>query len=151
MTRMDRLHRTGLGRGINSDLEVICLFRDRTYTLGRGSDQNIRIIDNMISRKHAILRYCGESWKIEDKQSLNKTFVNGNELTPHHASPLLNGDILRLGVVVEQEARDYKFELVASYLTTASATSGIPSKPKTTAAKEFNVEEIVLGDNNNEL
>ena len=147
--RMDHLYRTGLGRGLNSNLNVISLSRDQTYTLGHGTDQEIQIMDDMISLKHAVLRYYDKSWTIEDKQSLNKTFVNGKELIPHQALPLLNGNVLRLGVVVEHEARDFKFELFVNGLASALASSRILPTSKSLAPKEFHVEEIDLRNENN--
>ena len=83
---MDLLRRTGLGaqqEDKSPELREISLSRSRTYRFGRNADQEIRIVDDMISRQHAVLRYFNGTWHVEDKKALNKTYINGVELIPH--------------------------------------------------------------------
>ena len=79
---MDRLKRIGLGMNLDQQLAVIPLLRHKTYRIGRNPDQEIRILDDMISRCHTILTFDQDKWHAEDRHSLNKTFVNGQPLVP---------------------------------------------------------------------
>ena len=83
---MDRLKRTGLGVNLDSSLAVIILRRDKIYRIGRNPDQEIRIVDDMISRAHSVLKFTQGRWQVEDRKSLNKTFVNGDQLVPFRVS-----------------------------------------------------------------
>jgi hypothetical protein len=68
------------------------------HTIGRAPENAITIADGSVSSKHArILR--GESgFVLEDLQSRNGTFVNGEKVTEPRA--LADGDILRLGKIL---------------------------------------------------
>lgn len=63
-------------------------------TIGRDSQCTIRLMDNEVSRRHAIIRKVNERFVIEDAQSSNGTFVNGQK-TPQHC--LCSGDRLQIG------------------------------------------------------
>jgi hypothetical protein len=59
-----------------------------TLVLGRHPRSPIVIDHPEVSRRHARLRREEEGWVIEDLNSLNGTFVNGQRLTtPHKLSP----------------------------------------------------------------
>src|SRR5205807_10079734 len=58
-----------------------------------------------IRRIHACLSYQQGQWSVEDRNSRNKTRLNGDILVPYEPRSLKNGDLLRFGRV---EAR---FEL----------------------------------------
>ncbi len=73
-------------REIHPDIQV----EDQTMTVGR---QHARLINRQ------------GSWMIEDRNSRNKTRLNGDILTPYEARPLKDGDIINFGRI---EAR---FEL----------------------------------------
>lgn len=49
-----------------------------------------------VSRRHARLKRTGESWQIEDLNSLNGTFVNDKKLKSGRAVSLKDGDRIRL-------------------------------------------------------
>ena len=51
---------------------------------------------NYISGTHAQLHYNQNRWLIEDKNSSNGTFVNGNRLAAGQATPLAPGDLVQL-------------------------------------------------------
>lgn len=51
---------------------------------------------NFISGTHAQLHYNQNRWLIEDKNSSNGTFVNGNRLDAGQATPLSHGDLIQL-------------------------------------------------------
>lgn len=63
--------------------------------LGRGAQNDIRILDTEISRQHAVIS-CDEQgrWRITDLNSSNGTFVNG-KVTPQ--AELGEGDQIQLG------------------------------------------------------
>jgi pSer/pThr/pTyr-binding forkhead associated (FHA) protein len=41
----------------------------------------MQLLDRSVSRKHALLRYAGEAWYIQDQGSAGGTFVNGQQIT----------------------------------------------------------------------
>jgi hypothetical protein len=70
--------------------------RDR-LTLGRAEDNDVCLSGRGVSRHHAVLRWSNGRWCLEDRGSVNGTFVNGTRVpfgTPH---PLRHGDRIRLG------------------------------------------------------
>ena len=70
-------------------------------TIGRDTSNSITITkDSTISSKHAnILHKKGKFW-ISDEMAANGTFVNGNELEIQKATPINDGDEIKLGDTV---------------------------------------------------
>jgi len=68
-------------------------------TLGRGSDCEVQVNDELASRKHAVIYYRGGNYEIEDLGSSNGTFVNNKKVT---SGPILNGDLITIGDTVLQ-------------------------------------------------
>jgi two-component system cell cycle response regulator len=62
--------------------------------VGRGDTATIRLQDDSISRKHAIIRIAGGDVRVEDLGSANGTLVNGALVT---TAPLRDGDKIQLG------------------------------------------------------
>jgi len=84
--------------------------RDR-LTLGRAEDNDVRLNGRGVSRHHAVLRWSDGRWCLEDRGSVNGTFVNGTRVPFGAAHPLRHGDRVRLGTEVmvfswPGEARD---------------------------------------------
>ncbi len=52
-----------------------------------------------LGRKHARLMHVQGKWAIEDRNSRNKTRLNGEILSPYESHPLKDGDILHFGRV----------------------------------------------------
>ncbi|HKV57245.1 MAG TPA: FHA domain-containing serine/threonine-protein kinase [Ktedonobacteraceae bacterium] len=52
-----------------------------------------------LGRKHARLMYQQGTWMVEDRNSRNKTRLNGNILVPYELQPLKDGDLLQFGRV----------------------------------------------------
>jgi adenylate cyclase len=75
-------------------------------SLGRHPDSSIQILDKIVSKEHCRILLEGDTWVLEDLDSLNGTFLNGNRLNGKH--PLLHGDEFSLG------ATRARFELDAS-------------------------------------
>ena len=55
------------------------------------------ILDKCISRRHAIISKQEKGVVVEDRGSVNGTFINGQRLAPHLPRILNNGDTLKLG------------------------------------------------------
>src|SRR5436190_24090217 len=51
--------------------------------LGRGAQNDIQILDDGVSRKHAAIRLDAEETIVLDLGSKNGTFVNGHKITRH--------------------------------------------------------------------
>ncbi len=67
---------------------------DAPLSLGRGSDADLVLLDGEASRLHCRL-ICEEGrWRIEDNQSLNGIFVNGEKV---ERALLQHGDSIRIG------------------------------------------------------
>ena len=65
-----------------------------TTTIGRAAD-NVLVVDRAgVSRYHAQLRWDGGQFVLEDLNSKNGTWLNGERLTAPH--PLRHGDVLTL-------------------------------------------------------
>ncbi len=68
---------------------------DRPLVLGRGEDTDIRLGDNSVSRKHALIEPNADGYYVSDQQSTNGTFVNDKQLDGMLL--LKDGDYLRVG------------------------------------------------------
>ena len=68
------------------------------FVLGRSKVRADYVIsdDRTIGRVHAIIVSSSAGCKITDNDSLNKTLVNGNALTPNEPYSLKDGDIISI-------------------------------------------------------
>ena len=76
-------------------------------SLGRHPDSSIQILDKIVSKEHCRILLEGDTWLLEDLDSLNGTFLNGARLSGKR--PLLHGDEFSLGATrarFELEARE---------------------------------------------
>ena len=64
-------------------------------TIGRGSQADIQVIDEGISRAHAAIRLDGDQVVVVDLGSTNGTFLNGEKVGPQTA--LSDGDKIQVG------------------------------------------------------
>ncbi len=71
---------------------------DSEYTIGRSSSHSISIPDGSVSSNHARIVRTDKGFVLEDMQSRNGTFVNGEQVTGHRL--LVDGDLLRIGKVI---------------------------------------------------
>ena len=77
--------------GTERDVEIL-----RTpFTLGRQSDNDVVLLDNRISRRHASINRDGDEYTLLDDGSRHGTFVNGERVT---SCTLHSGDQINLGV-----------------------------------------------------
>ena len=71
--------------------------------IGRGSDADLQLLDQGISRRHADIQFDGHTATAHDLGSTNGTTVNGHEIS---SQLLRHGDVLRVGhtrIVFHQE------------------------------------------------
>lgn len=62
--------------------------------IGRSSDQ-IQLTDNSASRRHAEIRPANGTWMLEDLNSSNGTYLNGQRIVA--AAELKHGDQIKVG------------------------------------------------------
>lgn len=86
--------------------EPLVMTINQPMTFGRSVSQNLQshidltrnnAVDNGVSRLHARLHYENNNFYIEDLNSINGTYVNGDPLKPATKRMLNNADELRLG------------------------------------------------------
>ncbi|MBI4702726.1 MAG: FHA domain-containing protein [Deltaproteobacteria bacterium] len=82
------------------------------YTLGRAEQCSIRLTERNVSRSHALLKRANGGWTIEDLQSYNGLFVNGERVA--EAVGFRIGDTVQLA--------DYRIELADEATATATPT-----------------------------
>jgi sigma-B regulation protein RsbU (phosphoserine phosphatase) len=66
------------------------------FTLGRQSDNDLVLLDNRISRRHARIVHGENGYMLEDVESRHGTFVNGERIA---SCRLKSGDQISLGVL----------------------------------------------------
>lgn len=62
--------------------------------LGRGDDVAVHLDDPVMSRRHALVTYVQNEFRIKDLESANGTFLNGSRVTEY---ALHNGDKVLMG------------------------------------------------------
>jgi two-component system cell cycle response regulator len=79
-----------------SGLNVGEMFRigDRDVFVGRAQDCEVQVSDDGVSRRHALVRGAKTEIWLEDTQSRNGTFVNGERVTRQR---LVDGDKIQIG------------------------------------------------------
>jgi len=73
-----------------------------TTTIGRGTDNDIRIPDKAVSRKHSIIDYAGGNFHIRDLHSTYGTKIDGKEVTAN-GTILKDGDQIEFGTGTDME------------------------------------------------
>ena len=73
----------------------------KTVVIGRGSECEIPMLDNSLSRAHAqVLKKEGGRFYLSDLNSTNGTYLNDQKLTPGKAIEVKNGDLLKMGNII---------------------------------------------------
>ncbi|MBN1522762.1 MAG: FHA domain-containing protein [Candidatus Aureabacteria bacterium] len=74
-------------------------------TIGRDNENQIIVLDDLVSRRHARISYDGESYWVEDLNSTNGTYLNS---MPVDRSPLKSGDKINIGkaTILVQETHE---------------------------------------------
>ncbi|MHC5034334.1 MAG: FHA domain-containing protein [Planctomycetota bacterium] len=65
-----------------------------SFSIGRGSDNNLSVVEKAISRKHCRIDFDGEFYWLVDCGSHNGTSVNGRPITK---CLLYDGDMIHIG------------------------------------------------------
>jgi Protein of unknown function (DUF3662)/Inner membrane component of T3SS, cytoplasmic domain len=103
------------GKGASYDFELM----HKITVIGRGTEADIRLTDQAVSRRHAEIRIVNGATMLNDLQSTNGTTINGVAVT---TTALSDGDDIRIG------------ETVLTYRAPADAPQGaalpgLPSLP----------------------
>jgi pSer/pThr/pTyr-binding forkhead associated (FHA) protein len=86
--------------------EPLVLTVNQPITFGRSISQSLQThvdltknnaVDNGVSRLHARMHFENGSFYVEDMNSVNGTYLNGDPLQPATKTPIKNADELRLG------------------------------------------------------
>ena len=81
--------------------------KDGTTLVGRGPDNDLQIIEQSISRKHARILLSGERLFIEDLGSQNGTQINGHPVGSYFQIEIKQGDFISLGSVLISLGKPY--------------------------------------------
>ena len=65
--------------------------------IGRNPSTDLTLVDEGISREHAVIEWEGQRFSIEDLQSTNGTKVNGRRI---RSTDLVDGDEIQIGRTV---------------------------------------------------
>jgi pSer/pThr/pTyr-binding forkhead associated (FHA) protein len=81
-----------------------CLLELQEVVIGRAQEAQLSLDSGAVSRRHARLVRTGSSYRVEDLESANGVYVNGERTT---AAELADGDSLQVGdaVFVYQQGR----------------------------------------------
>jgi hypothetical protein len=72
----------------------------KEYTVGRHSDNDIKIVDDNISRNHFKMQIKGYKYFITDLYSKNGTFVDGKDLSPGIETEVKEGVPIVIGMTI---------------------------------------------------
>jgi adenylate cyclase len=97
-------------------------------SLGRHPESTIQILDKIVSKEHCRITLQGDTWLLQDLDSLNGTFLNGNRLSG--TQPLKHGDEFSLG------ATRARFDLEPSAVA-PSADTAVAQSPPVSAGTPF--------------
>lgn len=67
----------------------------KPLTIGRGGEADIQLPAPAVSRRHAVLQPSGDEWVLNDLNSTNGTFVNGQRISAPRR--LAAGDVIQIG------------------------------------------------------
>ncbi len=98
---------------------------------GRSAESPIQISDSSVSLRHVSLEWVDGSWFIEDLQSTNGTFVNGERVS---RSLVVNGDIVYLGQF-KLAFQDGELKLPGQ--ETSPSIPGTPNSVSVSSSKRF--------------
>ncbi len=120
---------------------------DRQVVIGRSSDLDMVLVEDMVSRKHAKIVLSGGKVTIEDLGSTNGTFVNGEKVKQ---ARLKEGDRILIGTSIlklvhqGENAEDLDEKQVRQKLEEAAAAHA--AKAAKTSSMAGKIEEVPLPD-----
>jgi hypothetical protein len=82
-----------------------------TILIGRGDDQDVRLTNDSVSRRHCVIEKRDGQWRIIDEGSHNGTYVNGQKVIQTRA--IRHEDVIEIGEVMfrvglDRQLRDPK-------------------------------------------
>ncbi len=120
---------------------------NREITIGRSSDLDMVLVEDMVSRKHAKITTDDRSVSIQDLGSTNGTFVNGEKI---RAVRLKEGDRILVGTsIIKLVAANNEVPVPMASLTETEARSRLQVTANRRAEPKMmqgNIEEIPLPD-----
>lgn len=90
------------------------LFEQECITIGRGSENDLTLPDQKISKEHAEIRRQNGQYFLVDLGSKNYTYVLGEPISTEYPHELQSGDEFRLG--------DFKIEFVPLFMPSSEQT-----------------------------
>lgn len=113
--------------------------------VGRASDLDLVLVEEMVSRRHARIELRGGLVHIEDLGSTNGTFVNGERV---HSTVLREGDRLLIGTSILKLVSVERHTGRGSHLEQAALDKGKKRPSGTSAAARMsgNLQDIPLPD-----
>ena len=100
---------------------------ERDVVIGRGKDCNLQVLSNDVSRHHCRLVIGESEVAVRDLGSGNGTFINSQNTDPNVDTPLISGDIVRIGPLVIKVEFEVTSQPVAA--EPAESTPAIFSPP----------------------
>jgi len=91
------------------------LFEQDRITIGRGSNNDLTLPDQKVSTEHAEIRNDEGTYLLLDRDSKNKTFVNGRRVGEAEPYTLSSGDVFRVG--------DFKIEFAPLFMPSSEQTA----------------------------
>jgi len=91
------------------------LFEQDRITIGRGSGNDLTLPDQKVSTEHAEIRSDGGEYYLYDRDSKNKTYVDGQRVGEEEAYQLNSGDIFQVG--------DFQIEFAPLFMPSSEQTA----------------------------
>ncbi len=100
--------------GADKDDPADYLFEQDRITIGRGSNNDLTLPDQKVSTEHAEIRSEGGEYLLLDRDSKNKTYVEGQRVGETEPYVLESGDVFRVG--------DFKIEFAPLFMPSSEQT-----------------------------
>jgi pSer/pThr/pTyr-binding forkhead associated (FHA) protein len=101
--------------GAEEDEPADYLFEQDRITIGRGSDNDLTLPDQKVSTEHAEIRSDGGEYLLLDRESKNKTYVDGRRVGESEPYVLESGDVFRVG--------DFEIEFAPLFMPSSEQTA----------------------------
>jgi predicted component of type VI protein secretion system len=101
--------------GADSSEPADYLYEQDRITIGRGSNNDLTLPDQKISKRHAEIRSSGGQYELFDCDSKNHTFVHGSRVGEDEGYVLSSGDVFSVG--------DFRVEFVPLFMPSSEKTA----------------------------
>jgi pSer/pThr/pTyr-binding forkhead associated (FHA) protein len=91
------------------------LFEQDRITIGRGSGNDLTLPDQKVSTEHAEIRSDGGDYLLYDRDSKNKTYVDGQRVGEQEPYTLKSGDVFQVG--------DFRVEFAPLFMPSSEQTA----------------------------